>query len=416
MSTASLLELAKVFAITSRDLVKIAAAFQKDMESGLACQHRSLKMLPSYLTKPGGEETGLFVALDFGGTNIRAQVVELAGRRWEIKQQRVQLLKDAAAMYDYTSTTTKAEALFDFIAAAIAAVVEPGRDYFLGHTFSFPCQQQSFNQAMLLSWTKEISTTGVEGEDVNQLLTAALLRRGLDKVTPCVILNDTVGTLMAGAYLDARASIGTICGTGHNTCYYDPSAYGAPMIINIESGNFNGVPCTRYDSQLDAASDKPGSQLLEKMVAGRYLGEIVRLAANDAIGLTLPPLSFTAERLAAVLSGAFDGILTELELTKKQQLAEISRLVVERSARLAAATYAGVLRHIDSEVRREHIIAVDGSLFEKMPGYSAAMNRALGEVLGSKSHQVKVSLTKDGSGAGAAIAAAAILKKQRCRP
>ena len=50
------------------------------------------------------------------------------------------------------------------------------------------------------------------------------------------------------------------------------------MLFNMECGNFAGVGSvqTRYDRQLDAESDTEG-QLLEKMISGRYLGEIVRL-------------------------------------------------------------------------------------------------------------------------------------------
>ncbi len=36
------------------------------------------------------------------------------------------------------------------------------------------------------------------------------------------------------------------------------------------------LPLTRYDCELDQASDVPGVQLFEKMISGMYLGELVR--------------------------------------------------------------------------------------------------------------------------------------------
>lgn len=45
-------------------------------------------------------------------------------------------------------------------------------------------------------------------------------------------------------------------------------------------------------------------------------------------------------------------------------------LVARRSARLAAATYHGVLLRIDPALSGPHVVAIDGSLYEKMPGYA----------------------------------------------
>ena len=48
-------------------------------------------------------------------------------------------------------------------------------------------------------------------------------------------------------------------------------------------------------------------------------------------------------------------------------------------------------------------MAVDGSLFEKYPGYKAVMEDALYQLTRNK--RIKLVLAKDGSGVGAAIAA-----------
>lgn len=360
----------------------IVREFRAAMAAGLAGEPSTLKMLPSHLGKPGGHERGLFLALDFGGSNVRVQLIELCGQgKWLVRGQTAAPLRDPAGAYDHTAADATGEQLFDFLAARIATLVNDGRDYLLGHTFSFPCRQPDLGRAFLLGWTKEIKTAGVEGREVNGLLAAALARRGLAQVRPVAVINDTVGTLLAAAYRDGGADIAAICGTGHNTCYYDAAR---DMIINMESGNFAALPLSRWDDALDAASERPGAQRLEKAVAGRYLGEIARLIIADG-GEAGPRYSLTGEDLTRWLAEP-DGPRHRLAV-----------LVAERSARLVAATFRGVLAHIDPHRKNKHTIAIDGSLYEKMPGYAGMLAAALGAV---------PVLAKDGSGVGAAVAAA----------
>jgi hexokinase len=49
----------------------------------------------------------------------------------------------------------------------------------LGFTFSFPCKQEGLTKARLVSWTKGFNCSGVEGEDVVQLLREAIKRRSV---------------------------------------------------------------------------------------------------------------------------------------------------------------------------------------------------------------------------------------------
>ncbi len=46
----------------------------------------------------------------------------------------------------------------------------------LGFTFSFPCKQEGLSVGRLTTWTKGFKCSGVEGEDVVQLLREALGR------------------------------------------------------------------------------------------------------------------------------------------------------------------------------------------------------------------------------------------------
>ncbi len=419
------------FALSSAALLQVARDFHQEMLAGLMEKESSLKMLPSFLGLPNGQEQGSFLALDFGGTNLRILKAELSGQgRFRISDRCSKPLTDPAGHYDYLSRQADGRELFDFIAALIGALVEPGVPYTLGHTFSFPIRQTALNEGVLLHWTKEIETGGVVGREINQLLHAALLRQGLDNVRPVALLNDTVGTLLAAAYGNPATDIGSICGTGHNTAYVEPSPRQAdqPMIINMESGNFDKLPFTVFDERLNAASEQPRIGRLEKMLSGRYLGELARRVAvelleagllsesSDALRLKTPGLLgtehlsfFLADQSAdaAEIRAVLDGLhLRRSTLADRQAFRALAAAIVERSARLAAATYAGILLHIDPNLTRCHHIAVDGSLYEKTPGYATLIDQALSELFAAAPQKITTALSKDGSGIGAAIAAA----------
>jgi len=410
----------------------IATDFHQAILDGLTGKPSPLKMLPSYLSKPSGKETGIFLALDFGGTNVRVLLTELLGQgNFNVKARAGNPLKDKNGHYNYISDQSSADQLFDFIATEIGSIIKADRNYPLGHTFSFPTHQTGLNSGTLIQWTKEIETKGVEGKDVTALLTAALQRQNLTNVLPQAILNDTVGTLLTAAYIDPSTDIGSICGTGHNTAYIEPSSplTNRPMIINMESGNFDKLPLTIYDLELDKNSEKPGAQLLEKMVSGHYIGELVRIITYHLFDVGLFSASHGKDMIATpyLLNGAHISLLqednttdlsliarwleeslhiTNSSLQDREILKKIAALICTRSARLVAATYLGILQHIDPHLKNHHTIAIDGSLYEKMPGYAADIQQALDQALDAEERKVITTLTKDGSGIGAAIATA----------
>lgn len=413
--------------LTSEALQQVAARFEAAMRDGLAGRPSSLRMLPSYISRPTGAERGEAVAIDFGGTNVRILKVRLADGQTHFEKSSSFCLKDPKGAYDYTQEQTRAEELFDFIAGHVVDVLAGERSTLpLGHTFSFPCRQEGINRAVLIQWTKEIRTSGVEGRDVTPLLAEALERQGVRNVRPRAVINDTVGTLLAAAYKLRGVDLGSICGTGHNTCYLEPRhpLTGKPMIVNMEAGNFDGVHLTPFDREVNQSSSHPGAMILEKQVSGAYLGEVVLAALRTMVAERLLPAgnrswnrgTLTGVHLAQVLEDGSDCdktksmAQTQLALTglTNEQLQALRKLVENvtgRSARLVGATYAGILRYLDPGLEREHVVAIDGSLYAHMPGYSAGIRAGLEAVLGPGARAVTTRLIKDGSGIGAAIAA-----------
>ena len=423
----------------------LIADFRARMRDGLAGRASSISMQPAFVSRPRGDERGRFVALDLGGTNVRAAVLELRGAGGGIRVL-------ASDSFRLPSLSGSAADLFDPMADFLGATLDEGADYSVGFIFAFPMRQTGIRSGRLTKWTKEFAFDGVVGEDAAALLQDAMSRRAsafpaLKRARVSALANDTVGALAAAAYLNPKCDIGLIVGTGTNLAVALPAEMmgrdipppvGDPneMIVNTECGNFDGVRAiqTEFDKRLDAESDTDG-QLLEKMIAGRYLGEIVRLRIADmsargggdfAGWLDAPsafavPYAFDAERLSDILHDESrdlrdaEMVLRMLgappsSLAERIRLREICAQTAERSARLAAMSVVAAASYADPNLEREHVAAVDGSVYRGIPGYAAAVNRALAEIIaeitGGENRAITVAYLRDGSGLGAGVVAA----------
>lgn len=118
-----------------------------------------------------------------------------------------------------------------------------------------------------------------------------------------------------------------------------------------------------------------------------------------------PDLRIVAEKLADNLK------IKDTSLETRKMVVEICDIVTSRSARLAAAGIVGILRKIGRAVpgdERRSVVAIDGGLFEHYAEFRQCLESTMVELLGEEaSRSVAVKLTKDGSGLGAALIAAA---------
>ncbi len=412
------------FKLSAADMNKMIRDFRREMDRGLRGRKSSLKMLPSYVTKPTGNEKGAFLAIDLGGTNLRVAEVELKGAGKEIAyRSKSFILKDKLI----SGSSGK---FFDAIAEHLRRFIGrrdigAGIPMKLGFTFSFPVRQDSLRSGRLICWTKGFSVKGVKGKDVVKLLEEALKRKGLGGIRVSALMNDTVGTLAARSYSDSSCEVGVVIGTGTNACYYDKRL---GTIINIEWGNFNRMKRALYDRLLDENSGNPGEQLLEKSVSGMYLGEIVRLIICDLAsrGYLFRRFSSTAlikknvlkaEDISRMEEPGEKGLanadkvlrrygMMNSTIGERSLVRQLCRIVSRRAARISSAGIIAVLKKIDPVFSRSHTVAIDGSVFEKHPNFAKEMRSGIKDVLGVRSEKVKIVLSKNGSALGAGVAAA----------
>ncbi len=425
------------FDVSAEDLKRLIGPFHSEIQRGLAGTPSSIAMHPAFLARPFGNEQGRFVVVDLGGTNVRATVMDMRG------DGSVKLLKSDG--FRLPSTKGASDDLFRPVVRFVGELLDEGVDYTLGFIFAFPMEQTGTRSGRLTKWTKEFAFSGVEGEDVVRLLESAIDRESeslpaLRSLRVGALANDTVSVLAAGALHDPRCDMGLIVATGTNLAVAVPGGMilkdvpavaSDEMLFNMECGNFSDVSAiqTRYDRELDADSDTEG-QLLEKMISGRYLGEIVRLtvAHQASAGQSFldwtregsvfrEPYEFTTEHLSDI---AYDtspeltatGILlhgmgvTDANEDDRRSLRELCLSVGRRSARLVAMSIVATATYVDPDLEREHLVAADGSLFRGYPGYEVEVEHGISELLGEWEDMVQVAYVRDGSGLGAAVLAA----------
>jgi hexokinase len=410
-----------LFAAPSEALEAIARELTRQMARGLAGEPSSLRMLETFTRQPTGRERGRVVVVDWGGSKARAGVVELDGAgaaRAEAEETHA---------FSEREKEGAPEAVFDLIAEAVGRVVRARRiaQAPLGFVYSYPARLERIDRAVALATTKGWRLRGLVGQDVAGLLRAALGRAGLAGVTVTAVANDTVAVLMLQSYR-ARgrdpeahpADIGLILGTGTNQA----ADLGPAGIRNLESGNFDGVAPvqTRYDIALDRALD-PGAQRFEKMVSGRYLGEILRRVLETVSGWAAPALArpFALDgvhlsRIAADRTGALDDVDVllralgiESSRREREAVRALGAAIVRRAARLVAAALLGTLRFLDPRLDGRRTIAVDGSLWGGYPGFEALVRETLVELAGAgRAGRIETVFVKDSTSAGAAVIAA----------
>ena len=270
------------------DRAALIAAFQREMDAGLAGQPSSLKMIPTFTGTTGEIKKDTPIAvLDAGGTNFRGAIVSVPPA---IEEKRNQPMPGTKGEVDE-------ESFYAAFADEVKRLLPSATTKKIGWCFSYPAEATENLDAKLVHWTKNIEAPAIIGQYVG----AELLKRlGDDGKGGIAIVNDTVATLLAAKATEGDKTyssyIGFILGTGTNSAYVERNSRieklsGADpqgsMIINAESGGFDKIEQSAFDKAADQKTGNPTFHIFEKMIAGAYLGgvglEIYKAAAKEGM-------------------------------------------------------------------------------------------------------------------------------------
>ena len=435
---------------------KIRRGMVEDMQIGIRTKGRdsSCKMLESHVKLlPNGQENGIFYAIDFGGSNVRFIRMRLTPN----KDPQIDFMKKRIPKT--LQTTNNVNKLFNFLADGFKQHMISFNEYSqsdtvfsVGFTFSFPIKQPSLNKGILVEWTKGFNINGVVGKDIAKSMNDAFVRYNIPARIDA-IFNDTVGTLISCSYDNPNTFVGIIIGTGANAAYFDEEMN---EVINMEWGNFDEQQkylskVRETDVLMDSYTPNEGLYVAEKMLSGLYCGEVCRILMTQIFkekipssgSILLQPFGeFSGYEVTKLMKHYYDNdeqegnrkILKMLHSEKYNLRAfddddikvmiDIFKLVLNRSADLAAAMLLGVLQKIgvfeekagtnefmlNEKYKYNPVcVGVDGGLFLNMPQYPQRIRQKMVDMVGEKIvNWINIVHSEDGSGRGAALCVAAL--------
>lgn len=274
------------------------------------------------------------------------------------------------------------------------------------------------------------------------------------------IVNDSSSALLARAYLDPATRLAYILGTGINAAIHLPVASLNPskfasrslpnevgithVLTNTEFSMYgkNILPTTRWDESLNSTHILPDYQPFEYLVAGGYMGEIVRLIlveATKTAGLfrgflppsLIPQYVLDTRYLAEIELDTSDSLTSTRALFHKTHptskipsfndayfIRETIRFVSKRSiAYFTTGVHAlsSLLQDMENKAGfqndLDHIsIGCDGSVINKYPGYMDRAQDTLDRMIASEGtagrKRVILERTQESAVLGAGVAGA----------
>jgi hexokinase len=348
-----------IFELTIEQLKTIALTLQKKINEGLQEDEREIRCLPTYILPKESIEKEKVLVLDLGGTNFRATVVDFTGKDPVVHDG---IKKNLEYIMKAPEGKDK-DALYEEIAKLVESLNLEGVKS-IGYCFSYPCESTPDGDAKLLFWTKGVTVKGM----INQLIGKTLMyylnkRLKTTQFANIKVINDTVASLFAGLTdKKSQAHIGLIVGTGTNMALLFPAnkinklneEYQQKELLpmNLESGNFYPPHLTVIDDKIDKYSDNPGGQRFEKAISGMYLGRILEfIFSTDEF-----EKNFDAEKLTRIMS---------YPDMYKYKYVKVAHQVYKRSAKLVAASLAGLILTITESIEKvtDIRIVAEGSLF-----------------------------------------------------
>jgi hexokinase len=411
-----------------------------DMNRGLAEEAEKIptalgvaqSMIPTWAPPPASSpKNTTVIVIDAGGTNFRVCLVSFDT---DGKPAISDLEKFPMPATD--RELSKKE-FFDAIAVKLEHVKNKAKR--IGFCFSYAMKITPDCDGEVIAFSKEIKAPEVIGSKVGESLANALVAQGWTRPERIVLLNDTTAALLAGAATVSGGKsydsfVGLILGTGLNSAYIEsgkiPKIQGQPsipvsQIVVCESGNFNKVPRSYFDIEVDKTTNTPGFYVLEKMCSGGYIGSVVTCALKRA---ALDGLF--SKKVADVFTGDVkitlkdmdqflyfpkrpDTILGAILMQGTEQDAEIIYSLldafVDRSARLATALIAAaVIKSGKGKNPASPVCVVcEGTTFEKTHNLKPRVLAYIDEALAKQRHiYAEIVMLENAITMGAAIAGA----------
>ncbi len=375
-----------IFELTNEELKAIATSLQLKIEEGLKKDGQEILDLPTHINPKEDIPDGKVLALDWGGTNFRAAIVEFKGKEASvIESKNIKLSSKETTGFNQSK-------LFGAMAGLISQLKNLDKTVTqIGYCFSYPAKPELDGDATLLRWTKGIDIPDMIGQPIGKNLVEFLNNyKGIEaNFKEVKVINDTVACLFAGLtrIVSGTGYIGLIVGTGTNMAalmHLDKieklgNKTTGLIPVNLESGNFCPPYLTTIDRLVDAISNNKGSQRFEKAISGGYLGEIFK----TVFSCHKIKYDFDARDLTTIINHPDES---------PEEYVSVARWIYVRSAHLVAASIIGLAQVLvahDPTVKNI-LLTADGSLY-----WSDDYNELVAAKMKELMPEVKITIGKE---------------------
>ncbi|KAH0844237.1 hypothetical protein HID58_090529 [Brassica napus] len=388
----------------------------------------SLNMLVSFAgALPSGEEKGLRYGANLRGKELLLLRGTLGGNEEPISDVHKQEISIPA---DVLNGSFKE--LCDYISLELVKFIgmNPGEETDEVKNLGFTLTR--YVEQIGPSSISAIQRKGLANDDDDTVLkefvnymNESLESHGLKIRMNVALVDDTIGVLAGGRYYHKDTVAAVTLGMGTNAAYIEqaqevlrwkPSIPNEPqeIVISTEWGDFRSCHLPVF----------------EKMVAGGYLGEIVRrvllkMTQESALfGDILPPKLTTPYTLSSPDMAAMHQDISEdreivnkklkdvfgimySTLAAREVVVEVCDVVAERAARVAGAGIVGMVKKLGRLEKKMSIVIVEGGLYDHYRVFRNYLHSSVWEMLGDElSDHVVIEHSHGGSGAGALFFAA----------
>ena len=315
----------------------LATRLADDMEAAVAGDHASgLVMARSWIGERPSYSSGKAIAIDAGGTNLRAALLEFIDDGSVVVHERLN-----RHMPGVGSPLTIDQ--FLDVLHAFTAPLHP-EHYPIGISLGYPMIAHPDGEVNVIGFCKEVNIAIPH----HYPLVSSICNRYWPNRAPqnVRVINDTCGVLLAG-----RGRIGFILGTGINASTMVETPNGSDVFA-LEVERWMNFPRSRFDESFDSCSLAPGDSLFEKAISGAYLGRLFHHIVSEAIneGLFSSATEAAWGEIETVTTVALDRFLRNNDkrtadaseapfLTPRDRASalEIAHRIEDRAARLSAA-------------------------------------------------------------------------------
>ena len=281
-------------------------------------ENSPITMLPNYNISPTGEEHGLYLVIDLGGSTLRIAVVDISKPHPKLSRtERITIVVEKSWIIGNDFKRIDYE-FFKYIGSKINEilvgqnVIDVNSVINTGITWSFPLETTNYNSGRIKHVSKGYTVgEDIYGKDLKTVLEETLRQEYGLALEVNSILNDSLAVYSAGCFIDSNMKLAMVLGTGINMCCSLKKSseicrykmLADATLFNCELSLFGQNLCkdfaTKYDSIIDQRFARtqhhfktfmgpdPHTQTLfqphELMTSGRYLPELTRLVVVDLI-------------------------------------------------------------------------------------------------------------------------------------